>query len=195
MLSRPMTFPPRHVALHLAAWLGMLVLAVLNGALREALLTPALGGTVGRQLSTLLLLALFAGWFWFLHRPGLWRPPGRRGSLGAVWLIMTLAFETFMGRVLGGKPWSAVFEDYDVLAGRIWILVPLWTLVGPCVRFQGSTERRRSSGRSGKSTVGYPRHQSRCSLHPSASGRRLRGPTEGKHHSSTSSCCGGQPPV
>jgi len=68
MLSRPMTFPPRHVALHLAAWLGMLVLAVLNGALREALLTPALGGTVGRQLSTLLLLALFAGWFWFLHR-------------------------------------------------------------------------------------------------------------------------------
>ena len=81
MLSRPMTFPPRHVALHLAAWLGMLVLAVLNGALREALLTPALGDTLGRQLSTLLLLALFAGWFWSCTAAGRCRARGRRGSL------------------------------------------------------------------------------------------------------------------
>ena len=63
-----MTASRRHVARHLAAWLGMLALAVLNGALREALVTPALGDTVGRQLSTALLLALFTGWFWFLHR-------------------------------------------------------------------------------------------------------------------------------
>jgi hypothetical protein len=43
---------------------------------------------------------------------------------------LTLVFETFLGRVLGGKPWPAV-EDYNVLAGRIWLLVPLWTLVAP----------------------------------------------------------------
>ena len=101
-----MTHPHRHVALHLAAWLGMLVLAVLNGALREALLTPNLGDTVGRQLSTLSLLALFSGWF--------------------------------------SKPWPAVFEDYDALAGRVWILVPLWTLVGPYVCFRAFERRRRS---------------------------------------------------
>jgi hypothetical protein len=28
---------------------------------------------------------------------------------GLIWLAMALAFELFMGRVLGGKPWSAVF--------------------------------------------------------------------------------------
>jgi hypothetical protein len=32
-------------------------------------------------------------------------------------------------RAIEGQPWPEVFEDYDVLAGRIWILVPLWTLV------------------------------------------------------------------
>jgi hypothetical protein len=100
-------YPHRHVALHLAAWLGMLVLA------------PALGDTVARQLSTLLLLTLFSGWFWFLH--GRWPLSTARQAwlVGALWLLMTLAFETFMGRVLGGKPWSTVFQDYDVLAGRI----------------------------------------------------------------------------
>ena len=49
-----------------------------------------------------------------------------------------------MGRVLGGKPWSQVLEDYDVLAGRVWLLVPLWILVGPYVFFHWSERRRRS---------------------------------------------------
>ena len=55
---------------------------------------------------------------------------------------MTLAVETFMGRVLGGKPWREVFEDYDVLAGRMWILVPLWMSMGPYVFFRWSERRR-----------------------------------------------------
>lgn len=134
--------PHRHVAVHLAAWLGMLVLAVLNGALREALLTPAFGDTAGRQLSTLLLLILFAGWFCFLRRRWPLETARQAWLVGALWLVSTLALETFMGRVLGGKPWSAVFEDYDVFSGRIWVLVPLWTLVGPYVFFRWSERRR-----------------------------------------------------
>ena len=122
----------------------MLVLAVFNGALREALLTPNLGDTVGRQLSTLSLLALFAVWFWYLHRRWPLSTARQAWLVGVVWLVVTLAFETFMGRVLGDKPWTEVFEDYDVLAGRIWILVPLWTLVGPYVFFHWSERRRRS---------------------------------------------------
>ena len=102
-ICRPHDLPHQYIALHLAAWLGMLVLAVLNGALREALLTPALGDTVGRQLSTLLLLA--AGWFWFLRRRRPLTTAGQAWLVGAVWLAMTLALETFIGRALGGRPW------------------------------------------------------------------------------------------
>jgi hypothetical protein len=137
-----MALAHRHVALHLAAWLGMLVLAVLNGALREALLTPVLGDTAARQLSTLLLLALFSVWFWFLHQRWPLSTARQAWLVGTLWLAVTLAFETYMGRVLGGKPWPEVLEDYNLLAGRIWILVPLWTLVGPYVFFRWSKRRR-----------------------------------------------------
>jgi hypothetical protein len=76
-----------------------------TGALREAVLTR-LGDTVGRQLSTALLLVLFAGWFWFLHRR--WPLSTARQALlvGSLWLVVTLALETFMGRLLGDRPWS-----------------------------------------------------------------------------------------
>jgi hypothetical protein len=137
-----MALPPRHVTIYLAAWLGMLVLAVLNGAFREALLTPLLGDTAARQLSTLLLLALVSGWFWFLHRRWPLATARQAWLVGVLWLVMTLVLETFMGRVLGAKPWPVIFEDYNLLAGRIWILVPLWTLIGPYVFFRW-TERRR----------------------------------------------------
>jgi hypothetical protein len=121
----------------------MLLLAVLNGALREAVLTPRLGDTVARQVSTLLLLALFAGWFWLLHRRWPLSSASQAWLVGALWLAMTLAFETFMGWVLGGKTWPQVFEDYDVLAGRIWLLVPLFTLVGPYVFLRATAGTRR----------------------------------------------------
>lgn len=116
----------------------MLVLAVLNGMLREAFLTPLLGDTLGRQSSTVLLLALFAGWFRVLQRRWPLASARQAWLVGIVWLVMTLAFETWMGRVLGGRPWTQILDDYNILAGRTWILVPLWTLVGPVLFFRAS---------------------------------------------------------
>jgi hypothetical protein len=42
----------------LLIWLGILLLANINGALRELWLIPALGATPGRSLSPILLSAL-----------------------------------------------------------------------------------------------------------------------------------------
>jgi hypothetical protein len=124
-----------------AGWLGMLVIAVLNGALREASLAPMLGEAAGRRLSTVLLLVWFAGWFWVLHRKWPLETARHAWLVGALWLAMTLAFETFTVRVLGHKPWSVVLADYDLLAGNIWLLVPLWTLLGPYVFFRAARRR------------------------------------------------------
>jgi hypothetical protein len=30
-----------------------------------------------------------------------------------------------------GLSWTTMLADYDLTAGRIWLLVPLWTLVLP----------------------------------------------------------------
>jgi hypothetical protein len=126
-----------------AVWMVILVLANLNGALRELWLIPQLGAAPGRVLSTLLLSGLVFLLTWLTIG---WIHPSTRGEalgIGAFWLVLTLAFEFLAGHYIFHKPWADLLEDYDLSQGRIWVLVlvvvvvaPLWTsrlkgLLGP----------------------------------------------------------------
>ena len=51
--------------------------------------------------------------------------------IGALWLVLTLAFEFLVGHYVFHKPWAELTEDYHVLRGRIWPLVLLLVLFGP----------------------------------------------------------------
>lgn len=121
---------------YIAAWLGMMVLAVVNGILRDKVYGPRVGDLAAHQFSTAILLILFGGYFYALER--LW--PLYSGAaawlIGVTWLIMTLVFETALGRFVAHEPWRRIFADYNVLAGRLWILVPAWVLCGPYVVFR-----------------------------------------------------------
>jgi hypothetical protein len=61
--------------------------------------------------------------------------PDRRTALavGAVWTALTLMFEFGFGHYLLGTPWQELLADYDLTQDRIWILVPIATLVAPAV--------------------------------------------------------------
>lgn len=52
-------------------------------------------------------------------------PIERRGALkvGALWLVLTLAFEFLAGHYLFQKPWAVLLQDYDLSWGRIWVAV------------------------------------------------------------------------
>lgn len=122
-------------------WGLLLVLAVLNGGVRDTWLTPRLGDTAGRALSSVLLslLILLATWLtirWIGPRTG-----GQALGLGALWLLLTLAFEFGAGRYTFGKSWSDLLADYDLSRGRIWILVLVVTLLAPglAARLRGLT--------------------------------------------------------
>lgn len=111
-------------------WLGILVLASLNGAVRDLVVAPRVGDTIARALSTVILCGLVLLVTWTSIR---WlgpRGPREAAALGLFWVALTLTFELAAGR-LSGKPWSVVLADYDVLRGRIWILVPIVTLLAP----------------------------------------------------------------
>jgi hypothetical protein len=115
----------------LALWLLILVLAIANGLLREAVLVPALGrfaGLVasGIALSLLILLValLAAPWYGRLEA-------GRYWLIGAGWLVLTVAFEFGMGRVVQHKPWHELLEAYTFSGGNIWPAVLLTVLVAP----------------------------------------------------------------
>jgi len=112
-------------------WLGILLLAILNGALRQALLIPRIGERAGHVVSTLILSAVILGAAWLLLP---WIRPASAGHawiVGALWVVLTIAFEFLGGHYLFGDPWEQLLADYSLAQGRIWILIPVTTLLAP----------------------------------------------------------------
>ena len=121
----------------LLVWCALLVLAVANGAVRETLITPRLGERAGHALSTLMLSAGILAVSWLTI--GWLRPadPGGALALGGLWVALTLAFEFLAGHYAFKSPWSKLLADYNVLRGRIWILVVLTTGMAPWLAAYG----------------------------------------------------------
>jgi hypothetical protein len=116
-----------------AAWVGGSVLAVLNGGVRDLVLVRLLDEPQARWLSTMTLLLVLTAYMTYLHRR--WPLTTARQALlvGATWVSLTLAFEFGFGHYVEGKSWSTLLADYDLLAGHVWLLVPVWTLLAPLV--------------------------------------------------------------
>lgn len=122
----------------LVVWLLMLVTASINGAVRELWLIPRLGDDIGRALSTVMLSALLLLLTWATIR---WMSPRSTSEawlIGGCWVVLTLTFEFIAGHYLFGKPWSELTQDYDVMRGRIWILVLVTTAVAPRLFISGT---------------------------------------------------------
>ncbi len=114
-----------------AIWLLLAGLAIANGALREIVLVPAVGSYPAHCLSTLLLVVLVLAVSGVSLRFLRIETPDSAWRVGAIWLLLTLGFEFLAGHFLFGNPWSKIFHDYNLAAGRVWIFVPLATIVGP----------------------------------------------------------------
>jgi hypothetical protein len=120
----------------LAIWAALLVVAVLNGSFRVAFLEPTLGPYAAHVASTLILSAAICLVAWLSSN---WiRPHGNRDALlvGATWLGLTVAFEFLAGHYLFGHPWGVLFADYDLLEGRIWVLVLVATFLSPIAAYR-----------------------------------------------------------
>ncbi len=118
---------------YILAWLPMLLIAVANGALRQTVFAKFMPELRAHQLSTLSGSVLIGVFIWFVIRA--W-PPSSAGEawlIGAVWLVLTVAFETFMGLALQRRPLAQVLGEYDLRAGRVWVLFLLWLTAAPWV--------------------------------------------------------------
>jgi hypothetical protein len=116
----------------LTVWVLLLAVAIANGWFREALLVPPLGRTWAHAVSSVTLSALILVATYSTIR---WMAPQRAvdaARIGALWLLLTTAFEFGFGR-LGGRSWGELLEDYDLARGRIWMLVLIVTAVAPAL--------------------------------------------------------------
>ena len=117
-------------------WLLFAVLAVGLGALRVTFLEPLTGEPVAHVLGTLVVCALFFALIsrfvrWTNKRLPVARAKARLVALGLFWTLATMAFEFGFGRLVMGHSWARLLADYNLLAGRVWVLVLLTLYAGP----------------------------------------------------------------
>jgi hypothetical protein len=111
-------------------WLGLVLLAVANGAVRESAIVPRLGAVRGGQLSAILLVL---GILLVTHVTIKWIAPAHRRDawlIGFTWLLLVLLFECGLGRAQG-MSLTAMLEGYKFWSGKLWVLVLLATTTAP----------------------------------------------------------------
>ncbi|MCW5518761.1 hypothetical protein J1N09_02855 [Aureitalea sp. L0-47] len=117
----------------IVAWVPMIFIAIANGIFREKVLASRLGELQAHQLSTATLILLFALYMWGLF--SIWEPASANQTLriGLLWLLFTVIFEFIFGHYVAGHSWSRLFEDYNILKGRLWIFVLIWVTIAPYI--------------------------------------------------------------
>lgn len=113
------------------AWFGLMILAIINGASRDGLYKSRVGDLAAHQISTAVLLILISIYLLLLMSKWPITAASEAWSVGFIWLAMTLAFEFVVGHFVFGASWEKIFHDYNIFAGRVWILIPLWVLIAP----------------------------------------------------------------
>jgi hypothetical protein len=116
----------------LGAWLLLIPLAIANGIFREKVIRQRLAEYPAHVLSTVMLstvIALVVLAFVLLVAAD--DGVGELALLGALWVVMTVAFEFLFGHYVDGQSWATLAYNYNVLEGRVWTLVLVVLLVAP----------------------------------------------------------------
>ena len=116
-----------------AIWLVIVLVAILNGSLRDIVLVPWLGMELALPLSgvflsmLIFLLTLLLIPFVNLSKQKtcLW--------IGLMWLVFTLAFEFIFGYFVVGKSWREIQQVFDWRDGNLFSLVIFVTTFSPWV--------------------------------------------------------------
>lgn len=122
-----------------AMWIVMAVAMSLNGAGRELLLKRILAGPAAGVVSAVIGVVLIGVITWWGFRPLAIGTP----SSSEVWMlslalvVLTVAFETAMGRLVDHKSWSQIAEHYALWRGELWPIVLVWLAATPFVWARG----------------------------------------------------------
>jgi hypothetical protein len=116
---------------YLLAWIPMVLIAIFNAGIREYTYGKFLSELHSHQISSftgIILLGLFIGGITYVY------PLESRLqalTIGLIWLALTITFEFLFGHYVAGHSWIKLLEDYNVLAGRLWVIVLIWVTLAP----------------------------------------------------------------
>ncbi|MFC1557209.1 hypothetical protein ACFL5L_04425 [candidate division KSB1 bacterium] len=117
-------------------WIPLVFLAILNGVVRELWYKQYLEELAAHQVSTLSGILIFGLFVLILSFRWRIESAGQAGTVGAIWLLLTLSFEFLFGHYVMGHPWNRLLHDYNIFAGRVWSLLLIWITVLPFIIFK-----------------------------------------------------------
>lgn len=121
---------------YLSFWFALAVVAVANGTLRQFGYGRYMSELAAHQVSTATGILFTGVAAWVFSR---FFPIGsvqQAWLIGACWLAMTLVFEFGFGHYVAGHSWRHLLAEYNLGAGRVWILFLAWIAVLPYVLYR-----------------------------------------------------------
>ncbi len=103
----------------IVVWVVFILAESLNGAIRVFWLVPSLGNSRAQQIAfmtgailVLTVATLFIRWLQASRVSQLL-------SVGMLWMVLTLAFEMALGRVIFGYSWEQIAAKFNVTNGEL----------------------------------------------------------------------------
>lgn len=124
------------VLIYTVCWVGLAVIAIINGVLREKGYGKFMSELSAHQLSTIISIVLFGVYVLILTRIWNMGSSGQAFVIGGIWFCLTIGFEFIFGHFVVGHPWKRLFHDYNLLKGRLWALLLVWTTIAPYVLYK-----------------------------------------------------------
>ena len=118
-------------ARYLIAWFAMLLVSVLNGAVRDFGYGRHMPELLAHQLSTLIGIVLLGVVIRLYVRRWPFASARQALSVGLFWMLLTVAFEFLFFHYVGGHAWAVLLANYDLFEGRLWPLILLWVAFAP----------------------------------------------------------------
>ncbi len=117
----------------LVVWLVFIVAESLNGTIRNLLLVPFLGDFWAHQISfftgSILVLAIALLFVRWLNTSRVSQLLG----IGVLWLLLTVAFEIALGRLILGYSWGRIAADYNLLQGGLMPVGLILLAIAPLI--------------------------------------------------------------
>lgn len=115
------------------AWLAMPIIGIINGTIRQYGYRHALGELRAHQVSTVTGIILFGIYIRALTRWWKIQSSAQAMAIGGMWLVLTVAFEFLFGHYVMKDTWGRLLHDYNILEGRLWLLVLLFIVIAPYI--------------------------------------------------------------
>mgnify|MGYP001575690296 CR=1 FL=1 len=126
----------KNLLIYTTGWIGMVAIAIFNGIVRQNIYAPYMSELSAHQLSTLSIIIFFGLLIFLMTRFFPLISKQQAILIGCIWLIMTICFEFLFGHYIAGHSWSKLFHDYNILSGRVWILVLIWVTFAPYIFYR-----------------------------------------------------------